>query len=95
MARKVSCLQSPSVIATVSLGHRGELAGGLVGLHVPVGRGSSLWKAVSVVPDGIIATGWKSGITHPLSEPDTHTVPPRRTRCSDSTAVLAPTRSKT
>ena len=56
---------------------------------------SLLWKAVSVVPDAIIATGWKSGITHPLSEPATHTVPPRRTRRSESTAVLAPTRSRT
>ena len=56
---------------------------------------SLLWNAVSLVPDGIIATGWKSGISHPLSEPATQTVPPRLTRCSESTAVLAPTRSST
>jgi hypothetical protein len=55
----------------------------------------SLWKAVSLVPDGIIATGSKSGIAHPLSEPVTHTVPPRRTRRSESASVLAPTRSRT
>jgi hypothetical protein len=56
---------------------------------------SLLWNAVSLVPDGIIATGSKAGIAHPLSEPVTHTVPPRRTRCSESTTVLAPTRSRT
>ena len=54
-----------------------------------------LWKAVSRVPDGIIATGWKSAIDQPLSEPATQTVPPRRTRRSESTAVRAPTRSST
>lgn len=50
---------------------------------------------MSLVPDGIIATGWKSGISQPLSEPATHTVPPRRTRRSESTAVSVPTRSST
>jgi len=34
---------------------------------------------VSLVPDGIIATGSNPWIVHPLSEPDTQTVPPRRT----------------
>ncbi len=37
----------------------------------------------------------KSGIIHPLSEPATHTVPPRRTRRSESGTVLAPTSSRT
>ena len=55
----------------------------------------SLWNAVSLVPDGIMAIGSRFGMSHPLREPATHTVPPRRTSCSESTAVLAPTRSRT
>src|SRR5215831_3973191 len=113
-----------------SLGQHNELAGGLVVLHVLVGRDNVVQAedAVYVGPTGagldlvddplqhgraraafevVTVEGrepgsgrnhryrFEAGIAHPLSEPVMHTVPPRRTRCSESTIVLAPTRSRT